>query len=167
MQKRDSVLGSATRMGISISHQPPGSIIPLFETLHKPSAATAGRHISQAGGCRGGYVETVWQHSSASFQGSRYVCRGKLSLRRSQNCPLANTIKGQMHRTSPTQTHHLPLCWDLYFFPLDADCCCCCSQIRYSGWFYLCVHTLMKLTCSRTSMEQTQGPADTLGTPDT
>ena len=30
---------------------------------------------------------------------------------------LANTIKGQMRRTSPTQSHHLPLCWDLHFSP--------------------------------------------------
>lgn len=85
MQKCDPALGSATRMGNSISHWPLGSLIPLFETPGKPPAVTAGRHISQAGRCRDGYVQIMWQHSSASFQGSRYICQGKRGLRCSQN----------------------------------------------------------------------------------
>lgn len=43
-------------MGIFISHWPLGSIIPLFKKLCKPQVMTAGRHISQAGGCQ----ERIW-----------------------------------------------------------------------------------------------------------
>lgn len=135
MQTRDSVLGSATRMGISISHQPPGSIIPLFETLHKPSPATAGRHISQAGGCRGGCVEAAWQHSSASLQGSRCLL-GQAQSPTFPELPPCQHHQGPNAQNFPNSEPSPALVLGPSLFPLDADCCCCsCSQIRYSGWF--------------------------------
>lgn len=115
VQTRDSVLGSATRMGISISHQPPGSIIPLFETLRKPSAATAGRHISQAGGCRGGCVEAA--AAFLSLTPGLPVSVGASSVSDVPGTAPCQHHQGPNTQNFLTQSHHLPLCWDLHFSP--------------------------------------------------
>lgn len=96
MQKYDSALRSATTMGISISYWPLGSIILLFRTVWKPPPGTAGRHVFQAGGCQDGYTKIAWQHSSASFQDSCYICWGEPA----SDVPRtgSNTIQGQVHR---------------------------------------------------------------------
>lgn len=74
VQKYDCA-GIADMMGIFISHWSPCSITPLSKMLCKSQDMTAGRHISQAGG-NGDCVatETVWQHSSAAFHDSWYIC---------------------------------------------------------------------------------------------
>ena len=159
MQKRDSVLESAPGMGISISHWPPGPIIPLFETLRKPSAATAGRHISQAAGCR---VDAWRPRGHIPQPHSRAPVRlsGKHGLGRSQNCPPRQHHQGPNAQDFPNSEPQPALVLGPLLFPSG---CGLLSLFLLSHKLFRMALSLrpdlMRLTCSRTSTGRTQGPA--------